>query len=180
MSSLTDFGAFVDLGGGIEGLVHVSELSRRRVEHPKELLRSGQEVKVSVLKIEKNGRRISLSMKRLEPDPWKGVADRFPPGQKFSGKIMRQTDFGLFVELEPGLEGLVHTSRLGLGMSLEHESLQVGNQVDVRRYPAPVYEAIQIQPQRHCWLVHLIARDDVTAAVAAGPPPTLSKRAMNW
>ena len=129
ISSLTNFGAFVDLGGGIEGLVHVSEISRKRVEHPKEVLRSGQKVNVSVLKIEKGGQRISLSMKRLEPDPWKGVGKRYPAGSEFTGKILRQTDFGLFVEVEPGLEGLVHTSRLGLGQTLEHEDLQVGNEI---------------------------------------------------
>ena len=129
VSSLTNFGAFVDLGGGIEGLVHVSEISRQRVEHPKEVLKSGQEVKVSVLKIEKGGQRISLSIKRLEPDPWKGVAKRHPAGSEFTGKILRQTDFGLFIEVEPGLEGLVHTSRLGFGQTLEHEDLQVGNEI---------------------------------------------------
>lgn len=129
VSSLTDFGAFVDLGGGIEGLVHVSQISRRRVEHPKEVLKTGQKVKVSVLKIEKGGQRISLSMKRLEPDPWKGVAERHPAGSEFTGKIVRQTDFGLFVEVEPGLEGLIHSSRLDLGMKLEDEGLQVGKEV---------------------------------------------------
>ncbi|MEM7582479.1 MAG: S1 RNA-binding domain-containing protein [Acidobacteriota bacterium] len=129
VSSLTSFGAFVDLGGGIEGLVHVSEISRRRVEHPKEALKTGQKVRVTVLKIEKGGQRISLSMKRLEPDPWKGVAERFPEGSQFSGKVLRQTDFGVFVEVEPGLEGLVHTSRLALGMKLSDESLEVGKEV---------------------------------------------------
>ncbi len=129
ISSLTSFGAFVDLGGGIEGLVHVSEISRRRVEHPKEVLKSAQKVRVTVLKIEKGGQRISLSMKRLEPDPWKGVAERFPEGSQFTGKVLRQTDFGVFVEVEPGLEGLVHTSRLALGMNLSDESLEVGKEV---------------------------------------------------
>jgi small subunit ribosomal protein S1 len=130
VSSLTDFGAFVDLGGGIEGLVHVSEISRRRVEHPKEALQKGQEVKVSVLKIEKGGERISLSMKRLEEDPWKGVADRYPPGTKFTGTILRKADFGMFVEVEPGLEGLVHTSRLPLGKGLSDDSLEIGKEIE--------------------------------------------------
>ena len=131
VTSITSFGAFVDLGGGIEGLVHISELSRRRVEHPKELVQVGREVKVTVLKIEKGGQRISLSMKRLEDDPWEGVADRFPPGGKFSGKILRKTDFGMFIELEPGLEGLVHLSRLPLGMTMESEGLDVGTEIEV-------------------------------------------------
>jgi len=129
VSSLTDFGAFVDLGGGIEGLVHISELSRRRVEHASELIQKGQEVKVNVLKIEKGGERISLSMKRLEADPWAGVAKRFPAGTPFTGKILRKAEFGIFVEVEPGLEGLVHTSRLPLGASLADDSLAIGTEV---------------------------------------------------
>ena len=129
VSSLTDFGAFVDLGGGIEGLVHISELSRRRVEHPNEMVKKGQEVQVTVLKIEKGGERISLSMKRLEADPWAGVGKRFPAGTEFTGKILRKAEFGLFVEVEPGLEGLVHTSRLPLGASLSDDSLAVGTEV---------------------------------------------------
>ncbi|MEM9554159.1 MAG: S1 RNA-binding domain-containing protein [Acidobacteriota bacterium] len=130
VSSLTDFGAFVNLGGGIEGLVHVSEISRRRVEHPKEMLETGQDVTVQVLKVEKNGKRISLSMKKLEDDPWKGVAERFASGNEFKGTIVRKADFGLFVELEPGLEGLVHTSRLPIGGSLENEAYQPGNEIE--------------------------------------------------
>ena len=131
VSSITTFGAFVDLGGGIEGLVHVSEISRRRVENPKELVKSGQKVNVQVLKIEKGGQRISLSMKRLEKDPWSGVAERFPVGESFEGKILRKTDFGLFVEVETGIEGLVHLSRLPLGTTIEDESLEIGNTVKV-------------------------------------------------
>ena len=129
VSSITDFGAFVDLGGGIEGLVHISEVSRRRVEHAKEVLKVGQQVKVAVLKVEKNGKRISLSMKRLEPDPWNGVQERFAVGGEFKGKIVRKTDFGLFVEVEPGLEGLVHQSRLPLGTTLSDESLEPGAEI---------------------------------------------------
>lgn len=129
VSSLTEFGAFVDLGGGIEGLVHISEISRRRVEHPKEAVKNGQTVNVSVLKIEKNGERISLSMKRLEDDPWKGVGERYKAGADFTGTILRKTDFGLFVEVEPGLEGLVHLSRLPLGKEIGDESLEVGKEV---------------------------------------------------
>ncbi len=140
ISSITDFGAFVDLGGGIEGLVHVSEISRKRVDHPKEVLKSGQEVKVSILKIEKGGKRISLSMKRLEQDPWHKIRKRFEPGDTFSGAIVRKTDFGLFVEVDSGLEGLVHSSRLPLGIELEDESLEPGvtvegwiHEIDVKR-----------------------------------------------
>jgi small subunit ribosomal protein S1 len=128
--SLTDFGAFVRIADGIEGLVHVSELSRRRIENPKELLTVGQKVKVKVLKVEKGGERISLSMKRLESDPWKTLNDRLPAGSPFTGTIRRKTEFGLFVEVEPGIEGLVHTSRLPHGKSLEDESLAEGKTVE--------------------------------------------------
>ena len=129
ITSITDFGAFVDLGGGIEGLVHISELSRRRVDHPKELVKVGDPAQVVVLKIEKGGERISLSMKRLEKDPWKGIASRLPAGSEFEGKVLRKADFGMFVEVEPGIEGLVHVSRLPLGTTLESEELAVGNTI---------------------------------------------------
>lgn len=125
VSNITDFGAFVDLGG-IEGLVHLSKLSRRRVDHPRDLLQVGDRVKVKVLRVEKNGNRISLSMKDLEPDPWDSAAERYPIGSKLEGKILRAADFGLFVEVEPGLEGLVHTSQLPLGKDLDDPSLAAG------------------------------------------------------
>jgi len=128
VTSITDFGAFVDLGG-LEGLVHVSELSRRRVGHPKNAVSIGQEVEVKVLKIEQDGERISLSMKALEPDPWGGVAERYPAGSQFTGKIARKTDFGLFVELEPEIDGLVHVSRLPHGADIDDPSLAVGETV---------------------------------------------------
>ena len=128
--SLTDFGAFVTLEDGIEGLVHISEISRRRVDHPKELVSVGQEVKVKVLKVEKGGERISLSMKRLEADPWKTLRERFPAGAAFTGVVKRKADFGLFVEVEPGIEGLVHTSRLPHGIRLDDESLAEGATVE--------------------------------------------------
>lgn len=128
--SLTDFGAFVRIADGIEGLVHVSELSRRRVENPRELVTVGQAVKVKVLKVEKGGERISLSMKRLEADPWKTLNERLPAGSPFTGTIRRKTDFGLFVEVEPGIEGLIHTSRLPHGKTIEDESLAEGKTIE--------------------------------------------------
>ncbi len=128
VSSITEFGAFVDLGG-LEGLVHLSQLSRRRVETPRDVVNIGDQVKVKVTKIEKGGERISLSMKALEPDPWQGAADRYPTGGTFTGKILRKTDFGLFVELEDGLEGLVHTSQLPLGKKLEDSEYEIGNEI---------------------------------------------------
>ncbi len=129
VTSLTGFGAFVDLGGGIEGLVHISELSHRSVDHPKELVKKGQKVEVKVLKIEKGGDRISLSRKVLEPNPWKEFAEKHPRGSEFTGKITGKTEFGIFVEVEPGMEGLVHVSALPPGASLEEERFAEGEEV---------------------------------------------------
>ena len=130
VSSITDFGCFVDLGGRIEGLVHISELSRKRVEKADEVVKKGQTVEVQVLKVEKGGKRISLSMKRLEDDPWDGVAERFEKGQEFKGTIVRKADFGVFVEVEPGLEGLIHVSRLPYGKTLESDEIAEGIEVE--------------------------------------------------
>lgn len=129
VSSLTDFGAFVDLGG-IEGLVHVTEISHTRVGHPKDRLQVGQKVEVKVLKVEEDGDRISLSMKALEPNPWQSFADDNPRGSKFEGKVVRKTDFGVFVELQPGLDGMIHVSQLPPGMTLGADSLEVGNEIE--------------------------------------------------
>jgi len=129
VTSLTGFGAFVDLGGGIEGMVHVSELSHRNVDQPKDLLKKGQKVQVKVLKIEQDGDRISLSMKALEANPWKSFAEKYPRGAAFTGKITGKTDFGIFVEVEPGMEGLVHVSALAPGTSLENETFAEGKEV---------------------------------------------------
>lgn len=128
VSSLTDFGAFVDLGG-LEGLVHVTELSARRVKHPRDVVKVGDEVTVRVLKVEEDGERISLSMKALQPNPWNDFAKGHPRGTAFEGKVVRKTDFGLFVELEPGLDGMIHLSQLPLGKSLEAPELEVGQTV---------------------------------------------------
>ncbi len=128
IKTITPFGAFVDLGG-IDGLLHVSEMSRRRVTDPKEVVTVGQEVRVKVIKIENDGKRISLSMKDQEPDPWSDVADRYPAGTQFSGRIVRTTDFGLFVEVEPGIDGLVHYSQLPFGVKQGDSDIAIGTQV---------------------------------------------------
>jgi small subunit ribosomal protein S1 len=129
VTSLPDFGAFVDLGG-LEGLVHVSEISRSRVQHPKDALELGQEVEVKVLKVEQGGERISLSMKDLEPDPWKEAGQRFGRGDRFSGRVLRKTEFGLFVEIQPDVEGLLHVSQLPPGKSMDDAELQPGQAVE--------------------------------------------------
>ncbi|HEV7764284.1 MAG TPA: S1 RNA-binding domain-containing protein [Thermoanaerobaculia bacterium] len=128
IKTLTPFGAFVDLGG-IDGLLHVSEMSRRRVTDPKDVVQIGQEVHVKVIKIENDGKRISLSMKDQEPDPWFDVADRYTPGTQFTGRIVRSTDFGYFVEVEPGVDGLVHVSQLPHGIKPGDAEVAIGTHV---------------------------------------------------
>lgn len=136
VTSLATYGAFVDLGG-LEGLLHVSELSHTRVEHPQEVLQVGQEVEVQVIKVEtRDGRqpeRISLSLRALAADPWKEAAGRFPDGTRVQGKVVRLETFGAFVELSPGVEGLVHVSELGAGRRVSHprEVVKPGQQVEV-------------------------------------------------
>lgn len=126
--SITDFGAFVDLGG-VDGLVHVTEISRRRVAHAKDVLTIGQEVQVKVTKVENEGKRISLSMKELEKDPWEGLAQRIPPGTPFTKPVARHAEFGLFIEIEPGIDGLVHVSQLPPGIDLKDPSVAAGQEV---------------------------------------------------
>jgi small subunit ribosomal protein S1 len=128
VKTLTPFGAFVDLGG-IDGLLHVSEMSRRRVTDPKEVVQIGQDVTVKVIKVENDGKRISLSMKDHEPDPWADVAQRFVPGTPFTGRIVRSTDFGYFVEVEPGVDGLVHVSQLPHGIKPGDAEVAIGTTV---------------------------------------------------
>ena len=126
--SITDFGAFVDLGG-VDGLVHVTEISRRRVAHAKDALTVGQEVSVKVTKVENEGKRISLSMKELEKDPWEGLAQRIPPGTAFTKPVARHAEFGIFIEIEPGIDGLVHVSQLPPGVDLKDPSVAAGQEV---------------------------------------------------
>jgi small subunit ribosomal protein S1 len=109
--SLTDYGAFIDIGG-VDALLHVSDMSRSRVSKPADVLSVGQEVEVRVLKIDSEKRRISVGMKQLEPDPWDSVPAKYKPGERARGTVTRVLDFGAFVELEPGLEGLIHISEL--------------------------------------------------------------------
>ena len=133
VTRLMDFGAFVDIGG-IEGMVHISEISHVRINHPSEILKAGQQVKIKVMKIEsdKEGRpKISLSIKALEPDSWeKGLG--FQEGEMIHGKVSRLTDFGAFVEVAPGVDGLVHISEISYDR-ISHPSklLHVGDMVDV-------------------------------------------------
>ena len=111
VKNITDYGAFVDLGG-VDGLLHVTDIAWRRVSHPTEVLNVGQTVNVQIIKINHETQRISLGMKQLQTDPWEGVSAKYPPGVRFKGKVTNVTDYGAFVELEPGVEGLVHVSEM--------------------------------------------------------------------
>jgi small subunit ribosomal protein S1 len=111
VKNITDYGAFVDLGG-IDGLLHVTDIAWRRVNHPTEVLNIGQQVKVKIIKINHETHRISLGMKQLLDDPWQGIDAKFPVGAKLKGRVTNITDYGAFVELEPGIEGLIHVSEM--------------------------------------------------------------------
>ena len=111
VKNITDYGAFVDLGG-IDGLLHVTDMAWRRVNHPSEILSIGQTVKVQIIRINQETHRISLGMKQLESDPWEGISDKYPVGKKIKGTVTNITDYGAFVEIEPGIEGLIHVSEM--------------------------------------------------------------------
>ncbi|MGC1356225.1 MAG: 30S ribosomal protein S1 [Xanthobacteraceae bacterium] len=111
VKNITDYGAFVDLGG-IDGLLHVTDIAWRRVNHPSEVLNIGQQVKVKIIKINHETHRISLGMKQLLEDPWHGIEGKYPVGARFKGRVTNITDYGAFVELEPGIEGLIHVSEM--------------------------------------------------------------------
>ena len=111
VKNITDYGAFVDLGG-VDGLLHVTDIAWRRINHPSEALNIGQTVKVQVIRFNPETQRISLGMKQLEADPWEGVELKYPAGARFRGRVTNITDYGAFVELEPGVEGLVHVSEM--------------------------------------------------------------------
>ncbi|TMQ17190.1 MAG: 30S ribosomal protein S1 [Candidatus Rokuibacteriota bacterium] len=111
--NLTDFGAFIELEPGVDGLLHISDMSwTRNVGHPSEVLKKGQELETQILNIDKDNKRISLGLKQIQPDPWTTVAQRYPMGSRVTGKVVRLTDFGAFVELEPGVDGLLHISQM--------------------------------------------------------------------
>lgn len=132
--SITDYGAFVELEKGIEGLVHISEMSwTEHIRHPSQVVSLGQLVRVRILKIDKQGKKISLGMKQLDPDPWDGISERYPPGTVMSGKVRNITNFGVFVGIEPGIDGLVHISDLSWTKKVRHpnEMVRKGQALDV-------------------------------------------------
>ena len=132
VKNITDYGAFIDMGG-IDGLLHVTDISWRRINHPSEVLHIGQNIKVMVTKFDQETKRISLGIKQLEKNPWEGVAGKFTVGQRFKGTVTNITDYGAFVELEKGIEGLVHVSEMSWTKKNTHPSkiISSSQQVDV-------------------------------------------------
>jgi small subunit ribosomal protein S1 len=132
VKNITDYGAFVDLGG-IDGLLHVTDMSWKRVSHPSQVLIVGDTVKVQIVKINPDTQRISLGMKQLLSDPWEGVEQKYPPNGKFTGRVTNITDYGAFVELEPGVEGLVHVSEMSWTKKNVHPGkiISTSQEVDV-------------------------------------------------
>jgi small subunit ribosomal protein S1 len=132
VKNITDYGVFVDLGG-MDGLLHVSDLVWGRVPHPSSVVQPGEEIQVQILKFDKEKQRISLGRKQLMPDPWSTVPERFPVGTRVKGKIVGVTDYGAFVQVESGVEGLVHVSEMSWSKRMKHPSkiVKVGDEVDV-------------------------------------------------
>ncbi len=132
VKNLTDYGAFIDLGG-IDGLLHITDMAWRRVRHPSECVEIGQEIKVKVLKYDKDKNRVSLGMKQMGEDPWQNIARRYPAGTRVFGKVNNLTDYGCFVEIEEGVEGLVHVSEMDWTNKNINPSklVQLGDEVEI-------------------------------------------------
>jgi small subunit ribosomal protein S1 len=133
ITRIEKFGAFVDIGGGVEGLLHVSNLSRGHVADPNDVVKKGQELEVLVLKIEEGGKRIGLGTKQLEADPWQSLGGKYQLDQVVPGKVVRLTEFGAFVEIEPGIDGLLHVSAMAKErVRKPQDVLKVGQEIAVR------------------------------------------------
>ncbi len=132
VKNITEYGVFVDLGG-LDGLLHITDMSWKRIKHPKELVQLGDELTLKVLSFDPEEKKVSLGLKQLVPDPWENIPEKYPDGAKFSGKVTNLVDYGAFVELETGVEGLVHISEMSWTRKLRHPSQMVrpGDEVDV-------------------------------------------------
>ncbi|MGX8718363.1 MAG: 30S ribosomal protein S1, partial [Desulfovibrio sp.] len=130
--NITEYGVFVDLGG-LDGLLHITDMSWKRIRHPREMVQLGQELELKVLSFDKETQKVSLGLKQLVPDPWQDINVRFPDGSRHTGKVTNIVDYGVFVELEPGVEGLVHISEMSWTRKLRHPSQMVhqGDEVEV-------------------------------------------------
>lgn len=131
VKNITDYGAFIDLGG-IDGLLHITDMTWGRINHPSEVVAIGQTVKVVVLKFDPKDQKVSLGLKQLAADPWEAVPEKFPVGSRVKGKVVNITDYGAFIELEEGVEGLVHVSEMSWGKKLKHPSkiVNIGDEVE--------------------------------------------------
>ena len=130
--NITEYGVFVDLGG-LDGLLHITDMSWKRIRHPREMVTLGQDLELKVLSFDKDNQKVSLGLKQLVPDPWQDITARFPEGSRHNGKVTNLVDYGVFVELEPGVEGLVHISEMSWTRKLRHPSQMVrqGDEVEV-------------------------------------------------
>ena len=131
VKNLTDYGAFIDLGG-IDGLLHITDMSFGRIQHPSELFNVGDQTEVVVLKFDRDSERVSLGYKQLTPDPWESTEERFPVGKPVKGNVVSLTDYGAFIELSPGIEGLIHVSEMSWSKRVQHPSkvLNIGDEVE--------------------------------------------------
>ncbi len=131
VKNITDFGVFIDLGG-MDGLLHITDMSWTRINHPSEMVKLGDKIKVMVLKYDREKQRISLGLKQLVPSPWENVDEKFPPGKKVRGKVVNLTKYGAFVQLEEGVEGLIHVSEMSWTRHINHPSeiLEVGQEIE--------------------------------------------------
>jgi small subunit ribosomal protein S1 len=160
ITNITEFGAFVELEPGIEGLIHIGDVSWARIKHPKEVLRKGQEVEVSVLDIDISKHRISLGYKQLH-DPWKACVDKYEKGQSVNVKVVRITDFGVFVELEDGIEGLIHISQLS-HKRVEHPKDVLAEKQEVTA------KIIEINPEQRRIRLSLSALEEIPGRTEQG------------
>lgn len=164
VKNITDFGAFVGVEEGIDGLVHISDISWKKIKHPSEVFQKGQEVEAVVLNIDAENKRFSLSTKLLERNPWEGIEERYKPGMIVEGVITSIADFGAFVELEEGIEGLVHVSEINRGAQKESD-LKVGDKVEV--------EVLNVDPEDN--KIGLSIRSVVAEEAPAGEEPAVSE-----
>lgn len=132
VKNITEYGAFIDLGG-LDGLLHITDMSWKRIKHPREMVELGDELTLKVLSFDQEEKKVSLGLKQLVPDPWENIAEKYPENAKFSGKVTNLVDYGAFVELENGVEGLVHISEMSWTRKLRHPSqiVHLGDEVDV-------------------------------------------------
>ena len=170
VKNITEYGAFVDLGG-IDGLLHITDISHRRLTHPAEAVQTGQKVQVKVLKVEKETERISLGLKQLEPDPWQEVAKKYPAGERVRGRVTHLVDYGAFVELEPGVEGLIHVSEMSWTKRVKRPS-EVLNEGDL--VEAAVLD-LQPREQRISLGLRQTLPDPFKAIVQRFPPGSVVK-----